>query len=269
MTPRTWFAVTEGQQSGPYSDAQIQDLIAQGRVVRDSMVWCEGMTNWLKAADVPGLIPSSHMPPPVPAISEIKDASPPEPIVASTEPPPSNIEVTGIDLGGDTCLGAAEVLTPGVFGTPSGKMVNDVILFTDKRILICSRASLGKLVAASAVGSVAQTVGLGHTAALFVAGATFGALKHSSSVRVKVHKVKHAFDLKNITQLTEDEGRMRTFNLRFSDGSVFAFWIGKTIAWTKSYIALLQEHNVAITPSKRSDSRLRYALEAANGQTAG
>lgn len=66
MTSRAWFAVIAGQQTGPYSDEQIQDLIKQGRVVRDTMVWCEGMSNWCKATEVQGLVPSSHMPPPIP-----------------------------------------------------------------------------------------------------------------------------------------------------------------------------------------------------------
>ncbi len=178
------------------------------------------------------------------------------------------IDVIGINLLDDeTCLGAAEVMTPGLFGSPKGQMVSDVILFTDKRILICSRASFGKLVAASAVGSIAQTVGLGHTAALLVAGATFGALK--SSVKVKVHKVKHAFLLKEVKQLSEDEGRLRTFVFHFSNGSTFSFWIGKSIAWKEPYISILQTNNINIVPSTRSDSRLRYALENATAQPEG
>ena len=67
MTTRSWFAVIAGQQTGPYSDEQLHDLISQGRVNRDSMVWCEGMQNWQRASDIPGLIPPSHMPPPIPS----------------------------------------------------------------------------------------------------------------------------------------------------------------------------------------------------------
>jgi hypothetical protein len=178
----------------------------------------------------------------------------------------NEMNVIGIDLDKDeTCLGAAEVMTTTLLGMPNGKMVNDVILFTDKRVLVCSRASFGKLVAASAVGSVAQTVGLGHSAALAVAGGAFGAMKSTGSVKIKVHKIKHAFELKDVTKLTEDEGRMRKFSFHLTNGEPFHFWIGKTIAWSKPYITILQENGVEILPSQRTDSRLRHALEAATG----
>lgn len=69
MTTRSWFVSISGQQTGPYLGEQLRDLITQGRVHRDTMVWSEGMPNWCKAADVPGLIPSSLLPPPMPKVT--------------------------------------------------------------------------------------------------------------------------------------------------------------------------------------------------------
>jgi hypothetical protein len=57
-----WFYAANGQQQGPFEDAQLHDLIAQGTVRPDTLVWTEGMAGWQKAAEVPGLMPSGGPP---------------------------------------------------------------------------------------------------------------------------------------------------------------------------------------------------------------
>lgn len=66
MPGRQWFIATDGNQQGPFSDARIRELIAAGTVHADTPVWCEGMSDWTKAGDIPGLIPQSLRPPPPP-----------------------------------------------------------------------------------------------------------------------------------------------------------------------------------------------------------
>ncbi|MDH6261469.1 DUF4339 domain-containing protein [Bradyrhizobium sp. BR13661] len=61
----SWFYASEGKQQGPYPDGQFRDLIAQGVVRADTLVWSEGMAGWQKAAEIPGLI--SGGPPIIPA----------------------------------------------------------------------------------------------------------------------------------------------------------------------------------------------------------
>jgi hypothetical protein len=51
-----WFYAANGQQQGPFGDAQLRDLIANGTVRADTLVWTEGMAGWQKAAEVPGLM---------------------------------------------------------------------------------------------------------------------------------------------------------------------------------------------------------------------
>jgi len=61
-----WFYAANGQQQGPFGDAQFRDLIANGTVRADTLVWTEGMAGWQKAAEVPGLMASAGGPPVLP-----------------------------------------------------------------------------------------------------------------------------------------------------------------------------------------------------------
>jgi len=63
MSNRSWFYASEGQQKGPFPEAQLQDLIARGTVRADTLVWTEGMAGWQKAAEIPGLVPGGSGPP--------------------------------------------------------------------------------------------------------------------------------------------------------------------------------------------------------------
>jgi hypothetical protein len=47
----------EGQQYGPYRGDQLAEFAKEGRIVRESMVWAEGMAAWVTAAQVEGLFP--------------------------------------------------------------------------------------------------------------------------------------------------------------------------------------------------------------------
>jgi len=42
-----WHYVEQGQQVGPVSDEQLADLNRTGRINADTLIWCEGMTDWL------------------------------------------------------------------------------------------------------------------------------------------------------------------------------------------------------------------------------
>lgn len=63
----SWFYASEGKQQGPYPEGQFRDLIAQGIVRADTLVWTEGMAGWQKAAEIPGLIGGGGAPPMMPA----------------------------------------------------------------------------------------------------------------------------------------------------------------------------------------------------------
>lgn len=58
----SWFYASEGKQQGPFPEGQFRDLVAQGVVRPDTLVWTEGMAGWQKAAEIPGLIGGSAPP---------------------------------------------------------------------------------------------------------------------------------------------------------------------------------------------------------------
>ena len=63
----SWFYASEGKQQGPYPEGQFRDLIAQGVVRADTLVWTEGMAGWQKAAEIPGLMAGAGAPPVIPS----------------------------------------------------------------------------------------------------------------------------------------------------------------------------------------------------------
>jgi len=47
-----WYYVEAGQQAGPVDDAQLGELVRSGRIQPDTLVWNEGLTNWLPYSQV-------------------------------------------------------------------------------------------------------------------------------------------------------------------------------------------------------------------------
>src|SRR6188768_3846704 len=64
----SWFYASEGKQQGPFPEGQFRDLIAQGVVRPDTLVWTEGMAGWQKAAEISGLMAGGGAPPMVPGV---------------------------------------------------------------------------------------------------------------------------------------------------------------------------------------------------------
>ena len=72
-----YFVSINGQSSGPFDTAGLRQLISDGRLTRDSLVWKDGMANWAAAGTVaelapllpagPPPLPSSSPPPPLPS----------------------------------------------------------------------------------------------------------------------------------------------------------------------------------------------------------
>ncbi len=61
-----WHIAEGGQTKGPFGTAQIQQMMADGTVTRDSLVWTAGQDGWKKAAEVPDLARLFTAPPPPP-----------------------------------------------------------------------------------------------------------------------------------------------------------------------------------------------------------
>jgi hypothetical protein len=63
MAERTWFFASESKQQGPYPEQQFRMLITQGVVSAETLIWTDGMADWQRAGDVPGLVSSAAPPP--------------------------------------------------------------------------------------------------------------------------------------------------------------------------------------------------------------
>jgi uncharacterized RDD family membrane protein YckC len=50
----SWFYVEEGKQSGPVNDEQFNGMVASGKIAPDTLVWREGMTDWVSCREVKG-----------------------------------------------------------------------------------------------------------------------------------------------------------------------------------------------------------------------
>jgi len=56
MSNRSWYFAAQGQQQGPVSEEELRDLIANGVVTSETLLWSDGMAGWEKAERIPGLM---------------------------------------------------------------------------------------------------------------------------------------------------------------------------------------------------------------------
>ncbi|MCW1883446.1 DUF4339 domain-containing protein [Luteolibacter flavescens] len=54
-----WFVSQEDQQLGPYTGDQMLSFAQGGNITRESLVWAEGMAEWLPAGRIDGLFPAA------------------------------------------------------------------------------------------------------------------------------------------------------------------------------------------------------------------
>lgn len=55
MAEATWYFAIDDEERGPVTEAQLRTLIGTKNLSRDDLVWREGMEDWGRAGDVPGL----------------------------------------------------------------------------------------------------------------------------------------------------------------------------------------------------------------------
>ena len=54
-----WYVNIDGNQAGPYSEADFENMRAQGMIPPNAYVWREGMANWVFASELPGGTPAA------------------------------------------------------------------------------------------------------------------------------------------------------------------------------------------------------------------
>lgn len=51
----TWWIVIDGEKIGPLTDAAVERRLADGSLTDDTLVWREGMENWVPAKNAAGI----------------------------------------------------------------------------------------------------------------------------------------------------------------------------------------------------------------------
>lgn len=70
-----WYYAEAGQQKGPVDDTSLDELVQQGVVREDTLVWSEGMASWQPHGSVRGSRATATAPPPGPGGSETRFCS--------------------------------------------------------------------------------------------------------------------------------------------------------------------------------------------------
>ena len=68
-----WFHLAGGEQRGPFDLRAMRDLVLGGTVRPDTYVWCDGMSDWMRAREVPSLVPPPETRAEVPAWIGVED----------------------------------------------------------------------------------------------------------------------------------------------------------------------------------------------------
>lgn len=54
----SWYVGRNGERRGPFTTAQLRQMVASGQVAGTDLVWCQGMAAWAPCSTVPGLFGS-------------------------------------------------------------------------------------------------------------------------------------------------------------------------------------------------------------------
>jgi len=77
------YLVKDGQQTGPFTRAQIDAMLASGEVTLETMAWYDGLPNWAALGTIvsPAVAPVSAPPAPAPIVSAAPASFAMEPVV--------------------------------------------------------------------------------------------------------------------------------------------------------------------------------------------
>lgn len=61
------YIVVQGESKGPFTRAQVQEMLARGEITPETLAWRDGMANWVPLAQLIGAAAPVAAPPPAPA----------------------------------------------------------------------------------------------------------------------------------------------------------------------------------------------------------
>ena len=62
--PQFYYAIINGQQTGPFSEQELSRLIAEKKIVKETYLWKPGLTNWEVAEKFPEVLRLVALSPP-------------------------------------------------------------------------------------------------------------------------------------------------------------------------------------------------------------
>jgi hypothetical protein len=99
-----WFYAKDGQQIGPVEFSEIERLRSEGQLTDDTLVWQQGMANWVKLSDLPK---TSTAAPEGPTMTPV----PPRPVSGAVQPVQAGATPLP-DYGDILCWGILGILLP-------------------------------------------------------------------------------------------------------------------------------------------------------------
>ena len=95
-----WYYADEGEQHGPLSASQIQNLVASGRLTVEHLVWCDGMDDWQPAGKIDALRPPAKKSKQTPGPKDVpRKADKPAPRKAGADTASGEDEAAGAGIG--------------------------------------------------------------------------------------------------------------------------------------------------------------------------
>ncbi len=114
-----WFYGKDNAQHGPVLDSEIRDLLSSGQITPQTIVWREGMPDWIPLANVPDF-QGTVQPPYAAAQPPASPYSPPQ--THPGQPPYSTVAPTdGLSIASLVCgiLAVLSCYFGGLFGLPA------------------------------------------------------------------------------------------------------------------------------------------------------
>lgn len=71
MSDRKWYYTVGAKHAGPVFETALLQLFQNRQLRPDTMVWTEGMGEWVAASAIEGLVPAAHCPPTLPLASAV------------------------------------------------------------------------------------------------------------------------------------------------------------------------------------------------------
>ena len=130
-----WYYAASGQQRGPVDDSELSQLVAQGVILSDTLVWNETMANWQTWSSIapPGALsapPAGESPPPAVADGELRCSRCQQPMV-----PGDSLEISGHPVCAACKPILLQQLSEGVVGGSGGRPVMEHGLLSEEEFL--------------------------------------------------------------------------------------------------------------------------------------